>query len=322
MQDVELGKPIGDVNVFISGTTIGASTDDDGYYAIPSIPSGTHELVASKIGYKSKFKTFTVEEKEKTELIFYLEETVYEMEQVKITDTRPDKWISRFEFFKTTLLGSSKFTNSCEFENGEIIEFEGSLAGKFTAKAPEPLIIMNNALGYKLEIVLKSYSWNGNEQRIQYKIQPKFQNLQPESENEYQKWLKNRKTAYEGSIDHFLQSLINNNYKNEGFNVYISILPKKHQKVNKPEEIHSASRILRQFADTENYVLHFPNYLQVEYGDEVSWLKLLYPNVLIDKYGQPHDPVPFERHGAWAESGLSEMLPKYWDSQPSQAKGE
>jgi hypothetical protein len=314
VMEEKTGRPIADVNVYISETTIGTSTDKDGYYTISKVPSGTHELVASKIGFQSNFKTFTVDKNEEVELTFYLKETVYELEQVKVKDARPDKWISKLEFFKSTLLGNSPFTDDCKFENPEIIEFSGSPAGKLDATAPKPLIITNNALGYKLEILLKSYIWKGNEQRIQYKIQPKFQDITPESKQEYQTWVKNRQEAYEGSIDHLLNSLIENNYKKEGFRIYISILPKKHQKVSQREEIHSAEKILRRFADTKNYVLHFQNFLQVEYGNETSWLKLLYPNVLIDEYGQPHDPVPFERHGAWAESGLSEMLPKYWDT--------
>lgn len=322
VMEKKTGKPISNVNVYLSETTIGASTNEDGFYTIEKVPSGTHELVASKIGYKSKFKSFTVDKNEEEELIFRLKEYVYEMEQIKITDNRPDEWINKFEFFKQTLLGSGKFTDKCEFENVEIVEFEGSPSGKLTASSPVPLIIKNKALGYKLEIVLKSYTWKGNEQRIQYKIQPKFRVLKPQSEKEYQNWVENRRTAYEGSLEHFLQSLINNNYKSEGFRVYISVLPKKHQKVSKAEEVHSASKILRPFANTENYVIRFPNYLQVEYGNETSWLKLLYPNILIDQYGQPHDPVAFERHGAWAENGLSEMLPKYWDSYSSKSKGK
>ena len=52
VKDKQTGEPLPGVNVLIEGTTLGASTDIDGYYVIVSVPVGVHQLKVSYIGYK------------------------------------------------------------------------------------------------------------------------------------------------------------------------------------------------------------------------------------------------------------------------------
>jgi outer membrane receptor protein involved in Fe transport len=52
VKDKQTGEPLPGVNVTVEGTTLGASTDIDGYYVIVNVPVGTHELRVSYIGYK------------------------------------------------------------------------------------------------------------------------------------------------------------------------------------------------------------------------------------------------------------------------------
>lgn len=62
LTDKEAGSdPLPFANVFIKGTTIGATTDFDGNYVI-SVPAGTHTVVFSFIGYKTIQKSFTITE--------------------------------------------------------------------------------------------------------------------------------------------------------------------------------------------------------------------------------------------------------------------
>ncbi len=57
------GEPLPFANISIKGTTLGASTDIDGKYAIEVTP-GTHIIVFSFLGYESKEITFTINEGE------------------------------------------------------------------------------------------------------------------------------------------------------------------------------------------------------------------------------------------------------------------
>ncbi len=52
IKDKQTGEPLPGVNVLIEGTTLGASTDIDGYYVIVNVPVGVHQMKVSYIGYK------------------------------------------------------------------------------------------------------------------------------------------------------------------------------------------------------------------------------------------------------------------------------
>ena len=45
------------VNVYLEGTSLGATTDLDGYYVILNVPPGNYTLVADYIGYQVQKRT-------------------------------------------------------------------------------------------------------------------------------------------------------------------------------------------------------------------------------------------------------------------------
>ena len=53
------------VNIYIQNTKFGTSSNDEGYYQIKNIPSGTYKIVVSSIGYKTKTIEITFNKDEK-----------------------------------------------------------------------------------------------------------------------------------------------------------------------------------------------------------------------------------------------------------------
>jgi hypothetical protein len=51
--DKETREPLIGLNVVVKGTSLGAATDIDGYYAILSVPPGIHNIITSMIGYST-----------------------------------------------------------------------------------------------------------------------------------------------------------------------------------------------------------------------------------------------------------------------------
>ncbi|MGA3287996.1 MAG: TonB-dependent receptor [Bacteroidota bacterium] len=49
--DKETREPLIGLNVIVKGTSLGAATDIDGYYAILSVPPGIHTIITSMVGY-------------------------------------------------------------------------------------------------------------------------------------------------------------------------------------------------------------------------------------------------------------------------------
>jgi hypothetical protein len=60
--DKATGEPILFGTVLLQGTTIGANTDEDGFYSIGNIPPGQYKLVATYIGYDSVAVNITIKE--------------------------------------------------------------------------------------------------------------------------------------------------------------------------------------------------------------------------------------------------------------------
>jgi outer membrane receptor protein involved in Fe transport len=89
--DKSTGEPLPGVNVILEETTLGASTDIDGYYVILNIPVSTYSIRANYIGYKDVVvEGIRVSASITTELNFDMEPTTLELEEaIVITAERP-----------------------------------------------------------------------------------------------------------------------------------------------------------------------------------------------------------------------------------------
>ena len=306
------GAPLENVNVYISGTTWGTATDRNGYFKIKSLPTGTHEVVASIIGYESLTKVLTVRDQNTYTLEFKLKETHYELESVEVKGATPDEWNSQLEIFKRRFLGESSFASECVITNPEIINFEWINSHTLRAEAGQPIIIINNALGYKIRCELVSFLWDTKSQRIRFTVRPSFAELKDTTGLLKEKWIKNRREVYYGSMDNFLKAAVNNSLTENGFQVYLDDTPSIEKK-----HLHHADNDLIRVIGNE-FVMSFSDYLKIAFvlndpvHPEVSWIKLVYPQVTLDKYGYPIQQLPFEVFGYWAGKGFADMLPKYY----------
>lgn len=67
--DAETGEPLIGANVYLENTALGASSDLDGYYFIPSVPAGNYELVVTIIQYsETRIKNLEVNSGESVKL--------------------------------------------------------------------------------------------------------------------------------------------------------------------------------------------------------------------------------------------------------------
>ncbi len=79
-------EPIVGANILVKGTTLGAATDENGYYFILRVPPGTHSLRVSMVGYRSvTIQGVRVREDLTTEIDVELEPTAVEIGEVVVT---------------------------------------------------------------------------------------------------------------------------------------------------------------------------------------------------------------------------------------------
>ena len=76
------------INVYVSGTTIGTTTNNDGQFKLSQIPKGKITLVAQGVGFKAKSIALVNNSAEPMEVSFHLEEDVLNLEDVVVTVDR------------------------------------------------------------------------------------------------------------------------------------------------------------------------------------------------------------------------------------------
>ena len=88
VRDDTSGEPISYANVFLSNSTLGAATNQDGYFVISNIPVGKYELNATMIGYGIFKQNIELSEGQPIRLDIRLNEEIIQTTEVLVTAER------------------------------------------------------------------------------------------------------------------------------------------------------------------------------------------------------------------------------------------
>lgn len=212
--DSKTKQPVPFANVFLESTTIGTQTNLEGKFEIKKAKTGNFTLVVSMVGYLTYTKDIVILEGN-LEINVNLVEDIKALKEVKVISR---SWESFYKIFEKDFLGNDYNKNEVKILNKEVIDFDYDDSSKvISAKSIEPIIIENNNLGYKVYYSLDNFA--RNKKQISFKGIVRFELKDPESISKNKKFVQNRLEAYMGSLRHFLKSLINNNLKEEGFEI-------------------------------------------------------------------------------------------------------
>lgn len=219
VRDAETGDPVPYANVYLSGTSTGTTTDENGSFALPTDLTGNHQIVFSYLGYITQAATVNLSSQSSFTFNIRLQVDPYELEELEVTGSRDREWERQYEEFQRQFLGTTEFAEMTGIENPWYIDFSVNDDRNIVASATQPLEINNNALGYKIYADLITYEWDPRGFSGRYYALTRFEELESDSESEKLEWLENRQNAYLGSIRHFLQSLYQNQTEPEGFRI-------------------------------------------------------------------------------------------------------
>lgn len=213
--DASTGKPMPFANVYVNGTTNGAVTDEKGAYTLTGILPGTVEIAVSFVGYLSVSQKIRFDNATAQKANFQLQPNVQMLDAVTVRGN-PKGWERHLRQFKKQLFGEP-FGGQCELVNSEVLNFS-EVKGHLYATADAPLIIDNQALGYRLIYALQHFDAIGA--KVYSAGTARFEELKPENERQAERFRRNRLTAYKGSTRHLLASMVNNTFEEAGFLVY------------------------------------------------------------------------------------------------------
>ena len=204
-------------SVFIEGSTIGTQADANGQKKKKNIPTGRHRLVASMVGYLPKLVSLEFPAKI-SELNFNLEEDNKTLDEVRVVGSQDKIWEKQFRAFEKGFLGESFNRKEVYITNREVVDFSED-EDVFTAKASQPVQIVNKTLGYKITYFMDNFEKTNS--LTAYKGLASFEKMVAEDAKQERRWQRNRVEAYEGSMKHFLKALVDNRVEEEGFNAFL-----------------------------------------------------------------------------------------------------
>lgn len=283
--DDETGAGIAGANVFIANSLLGGATNSEGQFRISGVPLGTHEIVASFLGYKGESQQVRITDGKDLVVNFKLMPRIYKTGEIEIVAARTDqdKKLLRemqkeralnLKKFKRFFLGVSPNAERCELLNPEVLEFEvNNDTQTFIARASDALVIENRALGYGVRFLLDEFEVREKQRdrSIKYSGKAGFTELTTGSRRERRRWKRNRERAYRGSQRHFLTSLVADQLWQEGYMLveegaeqadYSGVpgaRPSQRVFTVKPQDVLEPAEL------SFEHVLNFPGYLKVIY---------------------------------------------------------
>jgi hypothetical protein len=322
VMDDSTSAPLANVNIYISNSTLGANTNEDGVFEIRNIPFGNYEIVASRIGYMLKTFHTSLQEPRKREVEIRLRPTNVEMTEVVVSAPDPTEWKRDLSTFTELFLGTTENAKGCRIVNPEVLDFKAEGAEVFEATARRSLEIENRAMGYHLTFYLKSFRKDGD--IMTFEGLPKFTELTPPTPAVKERWKENRMRAFRGSMRHFLMTLFRRELNKAGYSIYhLDHLGVGN--VSSDRKLLVEDEILFDSPTATAKTLRFSGVLEVEYWREVesgfnllqksgttgqvSWVTLNYLAVGINERGFINEAFPTKVYGYWSWRRVGDMLP-------------
>ncbi len=216
--DAHTKQPLGFATVFIAQTTYGTNTAENGTFKLISLPSGSHELVVSFLGYQTLSHQFTLQPGQQLAFRFELMPAANQLQEVVI---RPDtNWRYNYNVFLKNFLGQTANAAKTTIVNSDVLYFDFDPEKRvLSAEAIKPLVIENKALGYRLHFVLQDFKVDFQNGHTFHAGHPRFEEMKPRGKAQEKRWGEARLKAYRGSMMHFARALYQNKLEAEGFNV-------------------------------------------------------------------------------------------------------
>jgi hypothetical protein len=216
IKDIKTDSIICFASVYINGTFVGTQSNINGNFKLDISKNTSMPLTISSIGYYSVILTDFATDKP---LLVYMKPRIYEMNEVVISSKSMVKKRKKvLKLFKLQFLGTSANAQKCIIINEKDITFNyESDHDTLKAFASKPIVIDNEALGYKITYYLDKFEYDKRKQNCFTNGNIIFKEDSTTDETKRQFYEEHRKNAYMGSKMHFFRELWFNNLDSTGF---------------------------------------------------------------------------------------------------------
>jgi hypothetical protein len=260
--------PLAGASVFCQNTTFGTASNSEGVFNL-KLPNGGYDLIISYTGYETQ--VVRISASHSSNLSIVLKPKDKSLQEISIVGSNevPDGFAKYGKFFTDNFIGSDTNAARSTIQNPEVLQFYFSKKrNRLKVKAKEDLIILNEALGYKVKFQLDSFAHDYGTGLSVYTGFPFYEELAGTDEQKAA-WKQNREKAYLGSRLHFMRSWYARNLEKDGFSI---------------EQVDSTSKTLKTTPigntyDSSLYRVIENNDIEINYNGR---MRILYKNALPD----------------------------------------
>jgi hypothetical protein len=322
--DEKSRQPMAGASVFCQNTTVGTTCDSAGNFTL-HLKNGGYDLVVSYTGYETRMIRISNGSDENKAMTIEIKEQDKSMAEVVVAGSAEvlDGWDKYGQFFLYNFLGTTPNADQCSLENKEVLKFYFyKKRNKLKVRAKEDLVVINNALGYKIKYQLDSFVYEYNNNIGSYTGYPLFEEL-PGTDAQQETWKKNRFRSYIGSRLHFMRSWYDSTLKDEGFSIELQDSA-DNSKFTSLNDLYDP-RIYS--VDSGDVAINLKGRMRVSYSGQVPNKKYLTINnfplsaklqisaldivdgFVIEENGYFYEQSEVTNMGYWAWKKLAELLP-------------
>ncbi len=281
--------------VYFNGTFVGTCSNEQGRFELDISKNKSMPLTISAVGYYSTtLNNFSPKEISN----IYLMPKLFDLKEVEVSDkSLVRKRKANLKLFKDEFLGTTTNANQCEIINENDISFDYQAdIDTLKAFASKPIIIHNQALGYKITYYLDKFEYYKKSESVYFYGNIIFNEdiISDETQKEY--YERKRSFAYQGSRMHFFRMLWTDNLKKTEF-----IIKNSQRTVLKYKNI-----VVQEANDIK--FLSYEKYIEIGFNTSLSYIIFRKRQVYFDKNGY-FDPSGIIWKGEMGNQRIADWLP-------------
>jgi len=219
--DLVTGAPIHAATVYINNSTLGTLTDEQGNFVLKGNMVFPVDVVVSAVSYGTRSVRVN---QAGTIAPVKLDLEADELPAVKVLPPLIDGWELYGKDFMENFISYSAFAGQCELLNKKDLVFKMDEENwTLHVSASRPIRIRNKALGYIIHFDLADYRQHYLTHEVYFLGYTRFEPMKPRNEKQRLAWESNRKTAFMGSLNHFMRSVAQKNTAEQGFQLNVVV---------------------------------------------------------------------------------------------------
>lgn len=252
--------------IYVSGYKMATVSDNDGKFVLPNLPAGNYDILVQLMGYQPYSKNVIISDKS-VEIDVTLTENTTQLKEVVISSNENRAYY--IDLFRRYFIGETPNAQQCKILNTDVLLIDFDKKNQLVEiSATDFLIIENQALGYRIKYLLKSFEYNYRTKILFFSGHSVFEEMAG-SNTKQRRWEKNRMIAYNGSIQHFYKSLYKKTLAEEGFLLYKQVMVKNPKKL--PDSLINAN--VRKLATGPNGITNLITFREGSNDSLSYWLK-------------------------------------------------